>query len=286
MKINKKSINKLRSKDLLLTILALVFLFVGIPAYVSLLNNWNTNIANPGDYQRMEEEDFINLTMEYEEISEEHSIFTVTSDVTFQEQTSIVWSENSTSNHTMVIEGENNYDSLLWITPWKISDLITNATNSFHIKIKMPMVLNDYESFRIYYMTETDNTIGISASGSMDKKYFDNTDQLDYFVNRSTIDLMVDKAEFGNDRIIFLIILDSDVYLEAGDIVEFDFYYYQPDSTQIDENQALQWGGAVAGVVCILIAVGSTSLWNPFDKKRPGWIDLQIKKLLNRRSKK
>lgn len=286
--ITKKSINKLRQKDFLLTILALAFLFFGIPAYVSLLNNWNTNIANPGDYQRMEQEDFGNYTVydpdtEYEGI---HSIFTWHNDLI--EQSSIVWSENTTTNHTMVVEGENNQYGPWWVTPWRISDLITNGTLSFQIRLKLPSDPAGIVKFIIYYVDEIDNKIQLvnpTSSRTLCSKTL-TKNSFDVYVNTTTIDLMVDKAEMGNDRIIFFLSTDEfDDVLDTGDILEFDFYYYQPDETQIDENKALKWGGGVAGFVCILIGIGSTSLWNPFDKKRPGWIDIQIKKLLNRRKK-
>jgi len=290
-KISKKSLAKLRKKDFLLTVLALGFLFIGIPGYVSLLNNWNVNIANPGDYLKMGETDFSNATI-YDpdnDIEGRHSIFTLHSGSGWElkEQTLISWSENGTSNHTLVIEGENDHYGPWWVTPWYIEDLLKNNTISFRLEIKLPSVPVGVVQFKAYYMDEENGKLQLinpTSEKTISSKTF-LTNNLTFYVNTSTIDLMVDKAENGNDRLVFYLDVNFFDTLEAGDIIEFDFYYYQPNEAEVDENKALKWGSGVAGVIMGLIALGSTSIWNPLDKKRPGWLDIQIKKLLNRRKK-
>ena len=296
MKINRSSINKLRTKDFLLTLLALAFLFIGVPGYVSLLNNWNSNVANEGTYSELRHENFANHTVTWPSMDEDPTSYGIITGEWYEDawtvssQMGIVWTNETAENHTLVLFGDGDIYGPYWITPWRISDLINNGTTSFHIRMKLPRNMTESATkFRAYYINDDgDKDIVMSGPAPCGKLYakdLQGTDEFDVYINTSTIDLLVDQAENGNDRLIFGIDNFYSDCFESGDIIEFRIFYYVPSSTEIDENTALKWGGLAGGVILGIIAIGSTSLWNPLDKSNPGWIDIQIKKLFNRRKK-
>jgi len=297
-KIKKSSINKLRQKDLIISIIALLFLFVGVPGYVSLLNSWNQDISNPGEYIPIGQNETGNYTVEsipgsigsYSIMSYYYDDGGTDSDL--YPQTAIIWGD---SNNTLVVEGDHDHYDIYFITPWHISDLIQNNTRSFKIKVQLPRAATYYDeinhkesNFRIEYWDDSDGVIHqtYSTSNMYGQIKFDGGSIVNGYCNRSVLDLMVDRATHGDDRVVFTIRLEGNDYLRVGDVVTFSYSYYELSDTEVPENKALQWGGAIGGIVLGLLALGSTTAWNPLDPKHPGWVDLQLKKLFNRRKRK
>jgi hypothetical protein len=276
-KIPKNSLKKLRTKDFLLTIFALLFLFLGVPGYVSLLNNWNNNILTNEGLTSLKEEDYTNITLND---GNDHRVIEWNSAPNYFDA-SILW--NETGKHNAVISHEAIFQIIL---PWNITQMIEDDTTSINIIINTTSTSS--MNWELGFFPIVSGEINPTDTGSpywiknslMDENIDPFNGNLSVWFNTTVLDLMVIKAETGEARLILGV-----YYTEVGDIISFETKYEKPPSQNIDQNKALKWGGAVGGIIFILIGIGSTALWNPLDSKNPGWIDIQIKKLLNRRKK-
>lgn len=204
----------------------------------------------------------------------------------FQDQSSIIWAnDTSDGNHTMVIDGAGDHYGPIWVTPWKISDLVNNELLSFHIMVKLPSEpLDSASTIKLYFLNDDNGKVHYispahESTGVLKTLSFASNRTVDEYVNTTVLDLMVFRAEYGDDRLV--IIYDNMVEdsLTSGDILEFDLSYYEPDTPSIPTNKVLNYGTGILGGVLILIGVGSTSLWNPLQPQNPGIIDNGWKKI-------
>jgi hypothetical protein len=269
---------KKRARQIVYMILALGIFFAGVPYGLHLITAWN-GIAPEGNYVKLKQADFTNHTLEnwLGEDQGDHIIVTALSDGSLIEQDTILWDDNTTGNHSIVISGVGSHYGPYWITPWNIQDLITNQYLQFRIDIVLPKVAESTNTkLRMYYYDETDDVITITGGAQgieMGSKSLYGKSNGTFYFNTTTLDLMVDKAEYGNRRVaIFIDNMQVDTW-DPADVIEFDFYYYKKSSAQSNDNLIMKIGAGVIGIVLILMGVASTSQWNPAPGSKPGRID-------------
>lgn len=287
-KLEKRKISDQRKKELTFMISAIVLLVIFMPVTTYLITKWNSIIPD-GDYARFDNDDFVNRTVEWSTVSEIHKIFTDAEHYqgAFHEETNIIWAQNETDHDTIVISKTGDITVLSFILDLKVSDLINNNMLDFKINLYMDEV--EFSDFTIYAYPETNTTLDLEKPTVIYQQSGLAAENVSLTVNLDILDLLVDKVQSDNGRIVFSFdaaYIDYAYNLDTGDLIQFDFLYYRSPETEANQQTVLKIGAVIMGLFFMVVALGSTNYWNPTTPNNPGWVDNKLKNIRKKREDK
>lgn len=267
--IQKKNLSAKRRMEILMMVGALVGLFVGVPVTAHLIYKYG-NVTSTGAWVTLGEEDFYGIYAGYE--------FVYGCD----EQTNIVWSENLTDPHQVVLDYDLVPDvdiySIHFVLKTRLNDIINNDTLkwefSFQYDQSYVVSVHAYEldeNGDPYWLDFEGPVLGSAELYTPDDEYEGNET---FALTFDSLDLMVDSTSTGNGILMFSIV-DLE-YFDQGDIVGFDVRYERPNETMPGPSMIWQYGAGIMGIVLLGISVASTPWWNPVQKTNPGIVDRGI----------
>ena len=285
---NVKELSDARKRQLFYMALGMVFIFVGVPLATYFLSNWNSLLSDDDNYIHLSKPDFA-----ADDNIENENIFAIAG-FTTNMQESILW-DNITGSHTLILTEATNQDigEIYWITKYRVSDLINNDMGSWSVSIngtgaECVITLFTYDPGDTWDSSDYSN-ISIKYAGEKTVLHRNNFDHNTTFkTDISTLDLMEHKINYGDGYLIFCIksqdftvneniVVVYTTMFSTGDLIGFSFEYYDYSTGGlISENTILQWGGAIIGVVCLTLAMMSTTFWNPSQPNNPGFVDRWI----------
>ena len=295
---NAKELSDARKRQLFYMALGMAFIFIGVPLATYFLTNWNS-LINDDNYTHLSKPDFA-----IDDNIENEGIFTIDWTGIYSAvpvwQEAILW-DNITGDHTLIITDTEASDraELYFVTHYRLSDIIDSSMGTWKISINGTGAEGRISMFSYDPGSSWDaiDFLNLSAYYTGEKAQlhahnFDNATA--YNVTFSTLDLMEHKINNGDGYLIFCVksqnfqmITDwagdpgAEVYacpdfFSPGDTIGFSFEYYDYSDGLISENTVLQWGGASIGVVCLVLAMMSTTYWNPSQPNNPGFVDRWI----------
>jgi hypothetical protein len=280
----KMKVGKTRARQMFLMIISLVLIFAGLPYALHLVQGWN-DIVPGGSMERFDEHDFYQ-----EKIGQTQGKIGVRSvgDDTYTAYTSLnstLWATGSEQD-VVILENPdgNTAQRVYWFFNFTLSDLISKSITRFEFNLTFPVGEYYYMSFSFYKPAYNDYLEKWYPDGhgqfSSDTFWTDKTDENIALVRNSanktieftTLDLMIYKAEYGDGRGIFTLANGQGEMVNA-ESVSFAFELEKPSSKAVKTTTVLQIGAVVIGIILSLIAVASTSYWNPIPGSKPGIID-------------
>jgi hypothetical protein len=275
--------------------LAIVLVFVGVGILPGVVQSWNDGInGGNDDWTVLGEDDYYNNTASATNLTK----FTLrmespqwTNDV-YVDQVSNTLLNTSENGYSIIIANPEytyyngitfTYQSILFVTNYKISELINLEKYNWRLKVNSTWNCD----------------ISIFVTGATDGKYIDKqtsmwtktAKSIDSEVSLDLLDLLYAKTLNGNGYLGFAISKN----IEEGqrpieffvETFQFQFMYEDIDNILVI-NPMTTWK-ILAGVEAVIffgMGLASSPFWNPTDKYNPGPVDKMLGGLMNRVTKK
>ena len=315
-----KKTGKKRRKEIIWMVIATAFLFLGTPLIIHFVSSWNSLTPDPPSFELSKYEladkywhrDGGNYSIVYEQYSQywdkREDGYYYEEDIEYKYHTvkyddNVLWDNdelNSIIVSDVIYQGAPAdlritpwIQRIHFITEWTALDLLENPVDPFIIKFQ-----GDYQERKVYVsLFEEDPYTGVVGPDSEDLFEKNFTGNLSVKVDLETLEIM--KANVllnGKSRLVFTFEVPhiggswviEDYNWMTGDVLKFDITHVEISEApaQINEFTALKIGSAVMGGSFLIIALVSTSAWNPTEKNNPGYIDKKIKNWANRKKSK
>lgn len=285
---NLRNMGQRRRKQIVLMVIAISLLFIGVPYVLHLISEWN-DIIPDGPYKSLEEEDFATIPIDWKgsQSIAKVSLWEVGagSDSGYEKLT-VAWGGNVSNDHIGVITNHVSvpyYQRIDFHTKIKIDDMIANDTLEWKFKFNTSASIKTRIYVGILEGDMSDKTSGNNFSPRIITQT-DFTAIHDKTFTLSILDMLENKAKYGNNNLTFSIAIEPGQTFETGDTFTFSILYKEEVNGEIKSMTVMNIGALIIGAILLIIAFVSTPWWNPTDSSNPGWFDQALGKIFIRLS--